>query len=444
MDDCVAPCRMEPTSCTAERTDIPCDIPKPSKVDLARELSGVFGMTRIAPNPGPATARSQTSQPASAFGKTTSARSDQKPSILDGFEQDSSSRQLENLIGRSLAPTLPRLNNASAALEGTTARVAEFRSLSDGPDTLYFSRTGELVQYDDAPDPSRARTDAFKTYMSGLSGEDTVSVEARSAFGDHDAYLDDFDRAVAELGLPPESTPGLEALVSGIYPIQGSERANAYRDAGVLLSDTPDKFGRMVPDILHPAFQEELDARMAELVARPGVTAVAFDDHLAVPKANLDEFFRRHPGGRAAAEDRVMDLYQRYSEQVRGAGKEFTVSTGGIGLSREQLVDPARLVDEGLVDRLEFQVYRSNPTNFNNELAAIEQMVRANPADFAQLNEMRIAIIETANGRQMSEAEKRGQVEAVNALNARLQGVLGPDGPTVGVAYWNTNTYFDG
>ena len=358
------------------------------------------------------------------------------------------------------------------------ANLQAYSARSAGNDTVYVSRTGELHQYDDAPDSSRARVEHFKDLINSLGPDDTISVEGLSAYSDHPEYLNDYRRAVEELGLDEATAPRLEVLLSGVYPISGSSRANGYVQGSVLLGE-PDKFGRQVPDILHPDVQDDLADSVASVASLAHVDAVTFDDHLAIPleqqkRVDADgqertvvvfpggyqeAFFDRHraelpvqlgtpaelaqnPLNRAWAAERVAAEYARYSDIVRQYGKDFVVSIGGAGRSEQQLVDPARLARDGIADRLEFQVYRGDHRRLLEELETIESLVRDDPESFARLDEIRIALIETADGTMLTEAQKQEQVDAVNAFGDRIRELTGGQ-VEVGIAYWASEQYFD-
>lgn len=224
-------------------------------------------------------------------------------------------------------------------------------------------------------------------------------------------------------------------------------------------------------DPLDTQVDSDMQSLISTLGADPNVTSISIDDHLSIPDdpTTRAAFFARHQNEINAsgqtpeqwATEQFTFRINHYANLAHQAGKEFTVSIGGVYSSDNRFVDPAQLIELGNVDNLEFQVYQRNDPNangvipFNNDLEGIRELARNNPEDFAKLSEVRVAVTEDPgvganNGvAPLDAAGKNQQLDAINQLQLDIDQILTnagqPANVEVGVSYFSStqNPYFD-
>lgn len=224
----------------------------------------------------------------------------------------------------------------------------------------------------------------------------------------------------------------VEAWIENPYK---THDGNAYgkRAAEAALGPRDPNTGIIALDPLHPEVQKTLRDVVRTAAASPIVSQINLDDHFSIAPERQQAFFDRHRDEIAASgltpeqwgRNKLTEEMRAVAEIAHAAGKEVVLSlNGSVATAESTLQSPAQWIREGIVDKLEVQLYRETPEQFARDLAGLERsLLEIQNSDrnaFSALGEVRVAVTHTVNGKTLTDAERQQQLAALQAFEQRM------------------------
>jgi hypothetical protein len=294
--------------------------------------------------------------------------------------------------------------------------------------TIYLPRTDNWKGL-----TPQARKDLFVRAMRDAGPKGKLEIEVLGSYGNHIGELKGALRdALAEV--PAAERPQIVGFFSGFHPVPPDQAqaldTSLYEVAQAQHVDNVGtlKDGRRVIDLTDPkvfgVVQDQISQYLAfakEMGLRPDITV---DDNFAVPKEFVSKFLTERKLSATQGRALFTQALSQIASQVNAAGGRFTLSlVGSMAAARDCLIDAPAIAtgfNPKAQNQIEFQVYRSNETDFSNTLKAIRTEINGNAKAMQHVAGFRIAVGSQADGAALSQKTMKAQLDAYQTFKTQL------------------------